>query len=107
MGLKLLAVALTSALLTHAQSLPSGPDKELVEAVCGACHSTERIVDQHLSKTQWQSLVLEMLQENPEVTQPERDGGHRLASDASRSRTADSKRRGEGAIDPVRGALVR
>lgn len=73
MGLKLLAVALTSALLTHAQSLPSGPDKELVEAVCGACHSTERIVDQHLSKTQWQSLVLEMLQENPEVTQPERD----------------------------------
>ena len=73
MGLKLLLVTLATALLAYAQSLPSGPDKELVEAVCGACHTTERILDQHLSKAQWKSLVLEMLQENPEVTQPERD----------------------------------
>jgi competence protein ComEA len=67
-GLSFLVVALVLA-----QSLPDGPDKNLVEAVCSECHSTERIVLQHLSKPQWADKVLEMLQEAPDVTQPERD----------------------------------
>jgi competence protein ComEA len=56
-----------------AQSLPDGPGKELVEVICTSCHSTERIVSQRMNKTDWQSKVLEMLQEEPDVTQVERD----------------------------------
>ena len=71
MGLRLtfLATALTAA----AQSLPEGPGKDLVELICSSCHSTERIAAKQWTKPQWQTKVLEMLQEEPDVTQPERD----------------------------------
>ncbi len=61
------------ALCTPAQSLPDGPGKELVEVICSSCHSTERIVTKQWTKPQWQAKVLEMLQEELDVTQPERD----------------------------------
>jgi competence protein ComEA len=66
-------VLLTAAAYASAQSLPAGPNQDLVEAVCSACHSTERIAKQHKTKTQWQDKVLEMLQEDPDITQAERD----------------------------------
>lgn len=56
-----------------AQSLPDGPGRDLVQAICTSCHSTERIVGKQWSKADWQAKVLEMLQEEPDVTQPERD----------------------------------
>ena len=56
-----------------AQSLPDGPGKELVEVICSSCHSTERIAAKQFTKAQWQAKVLEMLQEEPDVTEPERD----------------------------------
>jgi competence protein ComEA len=61
------------ALCAPAQSLPEGPGKELVEVICSPCHSTERIVTKQWTKPQWQAKVLEMLQEELDVTQPERD----------------------------------
>lgn len=75
LGLLLLAVAAAS---THAAqspppALPEGPGKELVEAVCTACHSLERVVAKRATKAEWQDKVLEMLQEDPDVTQQERD----------------------------------
>ena len=74
MKLLILATALNgTALNTAAEPLPDGPGKELVEAICTTCHDTDRIVTQHLSKPQWEAKVLEMLQEEPDVTQPERD----------------------------------
>ena len=69
-GLVSLALA---ALLAGGQSLPESPGKDLVEAVCTECHTTERIVAKHMSREDWQAKVLEMLQEDPDVTQPERD----------------------------------
>jgi hypothetical protein len=54
-------------------SLPEGPGKELVEAVCMACHTLERVVAKRATKAEWQDKVLEMLQEDPDVTQQERD----------------------------------
>ena len=72
--LLVLAAALTATALTaSAQSLPDGPGKNLVEAICSTCHTTERISAQQLTKPQWEDKVLEMLQEEPDVTQPERD----------------------------------
>lgn len=55
------------------QDLPDNPGRDLVQAVCTECHTTERIVAKQLSKEDWQAKVLEMLQEDPDVTQPERD----------------------------------
>jgi competence ComEA-like helix-hairpin-helix protein len=77
MGLRLLAAAAAVAVCTSGQSqpgaLPEGPGKELVEVICSSCHSTERIAAQHKTGTEWQDKVLEMLQEEPDVTQAERD----------------------------------
>jgi len=61
------------ALYSPAQSLPEGSGKELVEVICSSCHSTERIAAQHKTKPQWQDKVLEMLQEETDVTQAEKD----------------------------------
>jgi competence ComEA-like helix-hairpin-helix protein len=61
------------ALGAAAQTLPEGPGKELVEVICSSCHDTVRITTKHWSKTEWAAKVLEMLQEETDVTQPERD----------------------------------
>ena len=53
--------------------LPEGPGKELVEAVCTACHTLERVAAKRATKAEWQDKVLEMLQEDPDITQQERD----------------------------------
>jgi mono/diheme cytochrome c family protein len=53
--------------------LPDGPGKELVEAVCTACHTLDRVAAKRATKAEWQDKVLEMLQEDPDITQPERD----------------------------------
>jgi competence ComEA-like helix-hairpin-helix protein len=56
-----------------AQTLPDGPGKELVEVICTACHDANRIIAKQGTKAEWQSKVLEMLQECPDVAQDERD----------------------------------
>ena len=66
-GLILLAVT------AGAQSLPDNPGKDLVQAVCTVCHSLERIAAKQATKAEWQDKVLEMLQEDPDITQQERD----------------------------------
>jgi len=67
----MLQLALLIALT--AQSLPEGPGKELVEVICTACHDANRIIAKQDTKAGWQSKVLEMLQECPDVAQDERD----------------------------------
>ena len=73
MGLKPLPLLLAMALCASGQSLPEGPGKQLVEVICSSCHSTERIEDKRWTRPQWQDKVLEMLQEEPDVTQAERE----------------------------------
>ena len=62
-----------AALAQSPVQLPEGPGKDLVEAVCTACHTLERVAAKHATKAQWQDKVLEMLQEDPDITQQERD----------------------------------
>ena len=64
---------LSAVLPSSAQSLPEGPGKELVEVICTACHDSARIIAKQGTKADWQSKVLEMLQECPDVAQEERD----------------------------------
>jgi competence protein ComEA len=61
------------SLILIAQSLPDGAGKDLVEVICSSCHTTERLLTKQWTKPEWQAKVLEMLQEEPDVTQPERD----------------------------------
>jgi len=70
-GLVLLSVAVAGQ--SPPPALPEGPGKELVVAVCTACHSLERVVAKRATKAEWQDKVLEMLQEDPDITQQERD----------------------------------
>ena len=76
MGLKSLAVVILAATgvgQSPPPALPEEPGKELVEAVCTACHTLERVVAKRATKAEWQDKVLEMLQEDPDITQQERD----------------------------------
>ena len=79
LGLAILSIGLSVALAITADAqspppaLPEGPGKELVEAVCTACHTLERVVAKRATKAEWQDKVLEMLQEDPDITQQERD----------------------------------
>ena len=57
----------------QAQSLPDGPGKELVEIICSACHEPTRVIGKHWTKAEWQDKVLEMLQEETDVNQSEKD----------------------------------
>jgi competence protein ComEA len=72
-GLKSLGLVLLVSVAVAGQSIPDGPGKELVEAVCTVCHDLGRVAAKHGTKAQWQDKVLEMLQEDPDITQQERD----------------------------------
>ena len=83
MGLKSIALIFLTAVLTGAlaatawgqspPALPEAPGKELVEAVCTPCHTLARVVAKRATKAEWQDKVLEMLQEEPDITQQERE----------------------------------
>lgn len=72
-SLVVITLAVTAAGQSPPPALPEGPGKELVEAVCTACHTLERVAAKHATKAEWQDKVLEMLQEDPDITQQERD----------------------------------
>jgi competence protein ComEA len=61
------------ASIAAAQGLPDGPGKELVETICSECHEPTRVIGQQRTKADWQLKVTEMLQEDQDVTQLERD----------------------------------
>jgi competence protein ComEA len=56
-----------------AQKLPDNPGRELFETICTECHTTDRVVGQQKTRAEWQLKVTEMLQEDQDVTQAERD----------------------------------
>jgi competence protein ComEA len=57
---------------TKAQSLPEGPGKDVFESVCSLCHSPTAPMGKQWTSAQWESKVIEMLQEEPDVTAKER-----------------------------------
>jgi competence protein ComEA len=59
--------------IAAAQSLPDGPGKDLVETICSECHEPTRVIGQQRTKADWLLKVTEMLQEDQDVTQLERD----------------------------------
>jgi len=65
----LLAVLSWSA---TAQSLPAGPGKEVFESVCSLCHTPTAVFGKQWTRSQWEAKVIEMLQEETDVTAAER-----------------------------------
>jgi competence protein ComEA len=61
-------IAVTAA----AQKLPDGPGRELFETICSECHEPTKVLGQQKTKEEWQAKVTEMLQEDPDVTEQER-----------------------------------
>ena len=52
--------------------LPDGPGKGTFESVCSLCHSPSAPAGKQWTREQWELKVIEMLQEEPEVTADER-----------------------------------
>jgi competence protein ComEA len=66
------ALALLASLAT-AQKLPDKPGRELFEAVCSECHDPTKVMGQRKTRAEWQAKVTEMLQEDPDVSEAERE----------------------------------
>ena len=73
MRLRILLSIPIFAAAVAAQTLPDGPGKELVETICSACHSLSNVTTQQKTREEWQAKVTEMLQEETDVTGPERE----------------------------------
>jgi hypothetical protein len=52
--------------------LPDGPGKATYESVCSLCHSANAPSGKQWGREQWELKVIEMLQEEPDVTADER-----------------------------------
>ena len=61
------------ALPAVGQSLPNGPGKETFESVCSLCHAPTAPMGKQWTRPQWEAKVIEMLQEEPDVTKEERE----------------------------------
>ena len=55
-----------------AQTPPDGPGKDVFESVCSLCHAPTAVLGKQWTRTQWEEKVREMLQEETDVTAPER-----------------------------------
>ena len=55
-----------------AQSLPDGPGKATFESVCSLCHTVAGPAGKQWTKLQWEAKVIEMLQEEQDVSAEER-----------------------------------
>ena len=73
----LLLCTLAGAAVAWGQSeavpnLPAGPGKDTFVSVCSLCHDLTAPIGKHWTREQWELKVIEMLQEEPDVTREER-----------------------------------
>jgi hypothetical protein len=54
------ALAASAPLQAQYATLPEGPNRELVEAVCGSCHDIEMVAINGRSEERWQLTIDEM-----------------------------------------------
>ncbi len=54
-------------------SFPDAPGRETFQAVCSTCHMPSKVLDKQWTRVEWKDKVLEMLQEEPDVTEKERE----------------------------------
>ncbi|HEV3198801.1 MAG TPA: helix-hairpin-helix domain-containing protein [Bryobacteraceae bacterium] len=69
--MKPVALLIPVLALAHAQDLPAGKGKELVEQACGACHGLEVIPPQRATRKGWSSIVDNMIERGATATPDE------------------------------------
>lgn len=52
--------------------LPDGPGKDTFASVCSLCHDNTVPMSKHFTRDEWDLKIIEMLQEEPDVTREER-----------------------------------
>lgn len=57
--------------VSHAQDLPEGNGKKLVEQVCVACHGTEAVTGQRATLKGWNGIIDDMIQRGATATPEE------------------------------------
>ena len=70
---KALVVVCLFAGSSAAQSFPDGLGKETFVNVCSSCHDPTHVLGKQMSKPEWKAKVTEMLQEETDVTDEEKD----------------------------------
>jgi competence protein ComEA len=54
--------------MVHAQDLPEGKGKDVLESVCGACHGTDLVASRRATKEGWSYLVDDMVSRGASAT---------------------------------------
>jgi competence protein ComEA len=67
------AAVCAGTVVAQEASFPEAPGREVFQAVCSACHEPARVLDKQWTRAEWKDKVLEMLQEEPDVTEKERE----------------------------------
>ena len=65
--------ATSFAALSSAQTLPNGPNKDLFEKTCTACHGLEPVTMMKGTKEDWADVVDDMVAKGAEVTKEDKD----------------------------------
>ena len=71
--LRLVSGVLVLCAAMAAQTLPDNPGRQLFETICSECHPPAKVIGQQKTRAEWQLKVTEMLQEDPDVAQAERE----------------------------------
>jgi competence protein ComEA len=67
----LLIILVFLTVLVHAQNLPPGDGKEIVQQKCGGCHALRVVTSKRASKQQWSSLVDQMISRGADIDDEE------------------------------------
>ena len=54
--------------MVHAQDLPEGKGKDVLESVCGACHGTDLVASRRATKEGWSYIVDDMVSRGASAT---------------------------------------
>jgi sulfite dehydrogenase (cytochrome) subunit B len=69
----MLACAVAASVAPRAQDLPPGPGREVIAARCVACHQTDLIAQQRLSRAAWSRELGKMVRWGAQVDVAERE----------------------------------
>lgn len=68
-----LAILIAASVSTRAQDQPSSPGQELLKSRCLACHQTDLIEQQQLTKGGWEREIDKMVRWGARIDAPERE----------------------------------
>src|SRR5882724_5557806 len=68
----LISMILVCRLTATQSELPEGKGKDAVESTCTACHTVQRIQEQHLDEERWRGVIREMTEKGASINSDDR-----------------------------------